>query len=115
MAAYLVTTVWWPDGWEPKTPLDVPTCLAQAREQVANEPLSYEQALAIVRGLNQQNMDHPGATWHVVAGVKGPWVLPADGGPAMIDARQVEVVAVPAGGSRGDCSHCPAKSFPCAS
>ena len=114
MAAYLVTTVWWPDGWEPSTPLDVPKCLAQAREQVPNEPLTYEQAVATVRGLNQQNMDHPGATWYVVAMVKGQPVSPADGGRAMINAGQLEVVELPEGASRGDCSHCPASSFPCA-
>ena len=35
MAGYLVATVWWPDGWEPVTPLDVPKCLAWARQQTA--------------------------------------------------------------------------------
>ena len=59
-------------------------------------------------------MDHPGATWYVVAMVKDQPVSPADGGRAMIDAGQLEVVELPEGAGRGDCSHCPASSFPCA-
>ena len=31
MAEYLVTAIWWPDGWEPNTPLDVPKCLSHAQ------------------------------------------------------------------------------------
>ena len=108
MAGYLVTTVWWPDGWEPNTPLDVPKCLAQAREQMACELVTYPQAVATVRSLNQQNMDHPGATWHVVA------KLADEPPPAVVDTRRLEVVQPLEGGGSGDCSHCPAHHLPCA-
>ena len=70
MADYVVTSVWWPDGWEPTTPLDVPKCLSPVQEQTAGGRMTYQQAVATVRGLNQQNMDHPGTSWFVVAKVK---------------------------------------------
>ena len=60
MAGYLVAAVWWPDGWEPGGPLDVPRCLAFVRPEVPCNLMTHDQALATVRGLNQQNMDHPG-------------------------------------------------------
>ena len=108
MAGYLVTSVWWPDGWEPNTPLDVPKCLSPAREQIACEVVTYQQAVATVRSLNRQNMDHPGATWHVVA------KLPEGPPTAVIDTRRLEVVQAVEGGGSGDCSHCPAHHLPCA-
>ncbi len=114
MAGYLVATVWWPDGWEPVTPLDVPKCLAWAREQTPRELLTYQQAVAAVRGLNQQHMDHPGTAWHVVAKIKDESDVPADRGPATIDSRRLEVVPSVEGSGRGDCSHCPAHHLPCA-
>ena len=109
MAEYLVTAIWWPDGWEPITPLDVPKCLAHARKEAACHWMSYEQAVATVRSLNRQNMDHPGATWHVVATVKGEAAV----GEETIDADRLEVVTPAADGGRGDCSHCPAEHLPC--
>ena len=30
---YKVTAIWWPDGWEPDSPLDVPNCVWQAEGQ----------------------------------------------------------------------------------
>ncbi len=102
MADYVVATVWWPDGWEPTTPLDVPKCLAEARETTAGARMTCQQAVATVRGLNQQNMDHPGANWFVVAKVSDE------------PAGRLEVVQPAEGASRGDCSHCPAHHLPCA-
>lgn len=32
---YKVTSIWWPEGWEPKSPLDVPNCVWQARRAAA--------------------------------------------------------------------------------
>ena len=119
MSIYVVATVWWPDGWEPQTPLDVPNCVGLTGEQVSGDFLTYEQAVATVRGLNQQNIDHPGTTWYVVAAVKGD--MPSttcchcdEGAAATIEASRLEVVESLQGGSHGDCSHCPASQFPCA-
>jgi hypothetical protein len=118
MADYVVATVWWPDGWEPTTPLDVPKCLSLPPEQTAGGRMTYPQAVAAVRGLNRQNMDHPGARWFVVAKVKDE---PAAAGgqaagreAATIDADRLEVVEPAEGSGRGDCSHCPAHHLPCA-
>jgi hypothetical protein len=104
MCDYQVATVWWPDGWEPNSPLDVPNCIGWVPQPAASPRMSYEQAVAAVRGLNRQNMDHPGTTWRVVA---------AEGEPAP-EGQTLQVVYPQEGGGRGDCSHCPAHSFPCA-
>jgi hypothetical protein len=99
MAEYQVAAVWWPDGWEPSSPLDVPRCIGWAGDQTAAPKLAYEQALATVQGLNRQNMEQPGATWYVVASA-------GEGGLQAISHKD---------GGTGDCSHCPAHAFPCAS
>ncbi len=114
MADYVVASVWWPDGWEPTTPLDVPKCLSQAREHSGGERMTYQRAVATVRGLNRQNMDHPGATWHVVAKLRDAADGAATGPSATIDAGRLEVVQPAEGGTSGDCSHCPAHHLPCA-
>lgn len=101
MNEYQVASVWWPDGWEPSGPLDVPRCIGWASEQTTSPQLSYEQAVATVQGLNRQNMEQPGATWYVVANVG------EEGGG-------LQAIHHPDGG-KGDCSHCPAHAFPCAS
>jgi hypothetical protein len=118
MAQYQVTAIWWPDGWEPCDPLDVPKCIRRPREPSDPGPqLSYERAVATVRGLNRQNIDHPGSTWYVVC--------EADDRPATADARPcIEAilageerpirVVYPEGSGRGDCSQCPAHELPCA-
>jgi hypothetical protein len=104
MAQYEVAAVWWPDGWEPSGPRDVPNCIGWVSETGAAPPMSYEQAVATVEGLNRQSMDHPGSHWHVVASA----------GEGTADAVERHVV-YSEGAGRGDCSHCPARTFPCAS
>ncbi|MGA2033049.1 MAG: hypothetical protein ABSG68_12385 [Thermoguttaceae bacterium] len=118
MAQFQVITVWWPDGWEPNDPLDVPNCMWQAGEQTAEEPMSLEQALATVRGLNRQNMAHPGAVWHAVGVVEDGSALSDDCGDSAeqfedASGRSIRLLR-PRGSGKGDCSHCPAHAFPCA-
>src|SRR5271169_3131851 len=90
-----VTAVWWPDGWEPCGELDVAT----------------------VRGLNRQNMAHPGQTWYVLCEADEP---AAAAGPVGIEALLAGAaepplrVIFPAGSGPGDCSHCPAQGHTCA-
>ena len=116
MAQYQVTTIWWPAGWEPGGPSDVPNCIGRAPEQDTPAPVvDLKAALATVRALNRQNMDHPGSVWYVVAEVgDGPTGgdVPAGDVPAGEDG--LRVVRSAEGIGRGDCSHCPAASFPCA-
>ena len=71
--------------------------------------MSYEQAVATVRSLNRQNMDHPGVTWHVVAKAKGQ----VEAGEETIGFERLEVMQAAEGGGQGDCSHCPAEHLPC--
>ncbi len=118
MSEYQVTGIWWPEGWEPASPLDVPNCVCRARRNLSNQWLSYSQAIATVRALNQQSLDRLSPLWYVVVAVENEPVSqtvyydPA-GMETTVQVRRLHVVC-PDGGGRGDCSHCPASSSPCA-
>lgn len=115
---YKLTAIWWPDGWEPDAPLDVPNCVWQAQGHSGGQWLDYPQAEATMLALNRQCMDHPGTTWHVVVAVENEAVSrmvsydPA-GTETTTEVRRMHVIR-PEQGGRGDCSHCPAHDFPCA-
>ena len=115
---YKVAAIWWPDGWEPNSPLDVPNCVWQAQDQRGGEPLGYPQAEATVLGLNRQCIDHPGTTWHVVVAVENEAVsrivtYDPSGTETTTEVRRMHVI-LPEQGGHGDCSHCPAHAFECA-
>jgi len=115
---YRVMSLWWPERWEPQTPLDVPNCVWQAQGGGEQPPMSYERAEATVQGLNRQCMDNPGVTWHVVAAVENESVsrtvsYDAAGTETTVEVRRMHVIR-PERGGRGDCSHCPAHTFECA-
>jgi hypothetical protein len=117
--SYKVTAIWWPSGWEPNSPLDVPDCVWKSQGETADQRLSYQQALATVRGLNQQSMDHASAMWYVIVAVENEPLsqsvsFDASGTETRVDVRRLHLVGAEAGGGRGDCSHCPAHSLPCA-
>jgi hypothetical protein len=115
---YKVMVIWWPDGWEPESPLDVPNCAFQTQGQGGGEPLDYPRAEAIVSALNRQCMDRPGATWHVIVAVENEAVSrivsydPA-GIETTSEVRRMHVIR-PRQGARGDCTHCPAHRMECA-
>ena len=116
--SYKAAAIWWPDGWEPKTPLDVPNCVWQSQGRQAGEWLSYEQAEATVRGLNQQCLDHPSTTWYVIMAVENEPVSQTvsydpSGTETTVEIRRIHVIR-PKDGGRGDCAHCPAHEFQCA-
>ena len=117
--SYKVAAVWWPAGWEPQSPLDVPNCVWKAQGEADQEPLGYRQALATVQGLNRQSMSHPGSMWYVLVAVENEPVSqtvsydPA-GTETTVEVRPLHVVRPEEGGGRGDCSHCPARSYSCA-
>ena len=114
---YKVTAIWWPDGWEPNSPLDVPNCVWQAHGRAGGQWLSYPRAEATVLSLNRQSMDHPGTTWHVVVAVENEAVArtvsydPA-GTETTVEVRRMHVIR-PEKGGHGDCAHCPAHTFEC--
>ncbi|MEN6493614.1 MAG: hypothetical protein ABFD16_04920 [Thermoguttaceae bacterium] len=117
--SYKVTSIWWPGGWEPNSPLDVPNCVWKSQGSVDDQRLTYPQALATVRGLNQQSMNHAGAMWYVVVAVENEPVsqtvsYDAGGTETTVEVRRLHLVRPEEGGGRGDCSHCPAHSFQCA-
>ena len=71
-----------------------------------------------VLGLNRQCMDHPIATWYVVVAVENEVLsrtvsYDSAGTETATEVRRMHVIR-PAKGGRGDCSLCPAGSFPCA-
>jgi hypothetical protein len=116
--SYRVAAIWWPAGWEPQSPLDVPRCLWRAHGETDPAPLSYDRALAVVRGLNQQSMDHAGAMWYVLVAVEHEPISQTvaydpSGIETTVQVRRLHVVR-PEEGGRGDCSYCPAHSLPCA-
>lgn len=116
---YKVTSIWWPGGWEPNSPLDVPNCVWKSQGGVDDQRLIYPQALATVRGLNQQGMDHAHAMWYVIVAIENEPVsqavsYDAAGVETTVEVRRLHVVRPEEGGGRGDCSHCPAHSSRCA-
>jgi len=143
--SYKVTAIWWPTGWEPESPLDVPKCgdscqlsvdscqlavgSCQTQKSTTDnrqlttdncpKPLSYAQATAIVRGLNEQAMRHAGTMWYVVIAVENEPVSQtvshdASGTETTVQVRRLHVVRPEEGRGSGDCSYCPAHSFDCA-
>jgi len=116
---YKVISIWWPGGWEPTSPLDVPNCVWKSQGDEGRQCLTYLQAVAIVRGLNQQSMNHAGTMWYVIVAVENEPVsqsvsLDAAGTETTVEIRRLHVVRPETGASRGDCSLCPAHSFSCA-
>lgn len=117
--AYRVAAIWWPTGWEPLSPLDVPNCVWKAQTEVGQECLTYPQAVATVQGLNRQCMDHPGAMWYVLVAVENEPVSQTVsydpvGTETTVTVRRLHVVRSEKDSGRGDCSHCPAREYPCA-
>lgn len=117
--AYKVMAIWWPEGWEPAGPLDVPNCVWKAQGEIGQEQLDYPQAVSTIRGLNQQSMDQAATMWYVVIGVENePLSQTVSYDPAGIETtthvRRLHVIRPDEGGGKGDCSACPAHSFECA-
>lgn len=115
---YKVTSIWWPNGWEPNSALDVPNCVWKSQEQVGGEWFSYPQAETTVLALNRQYMDHPGATWHVVVAVENEPISrtvshDSSGMETTVEVRRMHIIR-PGQGGRGECSCCPAHAFQCA-
>jgi len=116
--SYRVAAVGWPTGWEPRSPLDVPRCLSRAQGETDPASLSYERALAVVRGLNQQGIDHAGSLWYVVVAVENEPISQTvsydpSGIETTVQVRRLHVVQ-PEEGGRGECSYCPAHRLECA-
>ena len=68
--AYKVAAIWWPTGWEPQSPIDVPNCVWRAQGEMDQDHITYPQALAMIRGLNQQSMDRAATMWYVIIAVE---------------------------------------------
>jgi len=115
---YSVAPLWWPDTWEPISPLDVPSCIWKSENVSTEQRMTYDRAVATTRSLNRQCMDRPGTIWYVVIAVENESVsrtvsYEQGGTETTVEVRPLHVVR-PEPGGRGDCSHCPAHSFPCA-
>jgi len=115
---YKVTPIWWPEGWEPNTPLDVPNCVWQSQGGGGRDGLTYEQAESTIHGLNRQCIDNPGTSWYVIVAVENESVSKTvsydpSGTETTVEVRRLHVIR-PEKGGHGDCSHCPAHCFDCA-
>ncbi|MGO8746003.1 MAG: hypothetical protein ACLQNE_08430 [Thermoguttaceae bacterium] len=116
---YKVTAIWWPTGWEPQSPLDVPNCVWRAQGQIDDRRLTYSQAVAAVGALNRQSMAQDGAMWYVILAVENEPTSQTvsydpSGTETTVEIRRLHVIRPEEGGGKGDCSHCPAHSFQCA-
>lgn len=116
--SYKITPIWWPEGWEPTSPRDVPNCVFKARGGLAKAADSFGQAESTVVGLNRQCMDRPGSTWYVVVAVENEPVsttvaFDASGMETTVESRRLHVIR-PEHGTHGNCEHCPAHSMSCA-
>ncbi len=116
---YRVEPIWWPDGWEPLSALDVPNCAWRLHESAAaGDSMRWEQALATVRGLNQQCLVAPGCLWYVVVAVENEPLsqmvsFDPSGPQTVVEVRRLHVIR-PDPLGRGECAACPARSMPCA-
>ncbi len=116
--AYKVAAIWWPDGWEPDSELDVPNCAWRVQGELPEQRLSYRQAVATVQGLNRQSLDRHSSAWYVIVAVENEPISQTvsydlASAETVVQVRRLHVVR-PDEGGRGDCSHCPAACFPCA-
>ncbi|MFZ5830697.1 MAG: hypothetical protein ACOY3P_11450 [Planctomycetota bacterium] len=116
--SYKVTPIWWPEGWEPSSPRDVPNCVWKARGGPAESAANFRQAENTVYGLNQQCIENPGTTWYVVVAVENEPVATnvaydSSGTETTAESRRLHVIR-PDQGGHGNCDHCPAHSFSCA-
>jgi len=115
---YRVASIWWPSGWEPTDPLDVPDCVLHAQSDPHAESCTYERALRLVRALNRQCMDSVSAYWYVVVAEEAePLSRSINFDPAGVETT-VEVkrfhVVRPDPSARGTCTDCPACELNCA-
>ncbi len=79
--------------------------------------MGFQQALGVLRGLNQQSMDYQNTVWYVAVAVENePLSKTVSYDPAGTETtvlvRRLHVVRPEEGGA-GDCSHCPARGFDC--
>lgn len=120
---YRVMSIWWPEGWAPRHPSDVPNCAWKAMDSQTSSgcerTLTYPQATATVRGLNQQVIDQAGEHWYVVTAVENEAVSQTIirtplGTETTTEVRRLYVLRPDLPDGRGDCSHCPAHCSECA-
>ena len=70
MTQYQVTAVWWPEGWEPRSPLDVPNCPCPGPRAECNQPCDGLQA-GLGRSPRIESSEH-GPPWcNLVRGDRG--------------------------------------------
>lgn len=115
---YKVAAIWWPTGWEPKSPLDVPNCVWRAQGEPNDEAVPYPQAVATVQSLNHQGMNFAATRWFVVMAIENEPIshtvsLDPSGTETTVKVRKIHLVR-PDSGGQGDCTRCPAHSFDCA-
>ncbi len=116
--AYKVAAIWWPTGWEPKSPLDVPNCVWRAQGEPNEHLVTYQEAMATVQSLNHQGMSQAAARWYVVMAIENEPIshtvsLDPSGTETTVRVCKIHLVRADQAG-HGDCSHCPAHSFDCA-
>jgi len=120
---YRVMSIWWPEGWAPQHPSDVPNCAWKARDPQTDPGsgriLTHAEATAAVRGLNQQVIDQAGEQWYVVTAAENEPVSQTilrtpSGTETITEVQRLYVLHPQQPDGRGDCSRCPAHDSECA-
>jgi hypothetical protein len=114
---YKIASIWWPAGWEPVSPFDVPLCVCRTQGTLQEDLLTYDQALATMKALNQQAMDRASTLWYVMIAVENEPISRSisydpTGLQTTVEIRKIHIAQTAEGG-RGDCSHCPARGLDC--
>ncbi len=117
--SYRVLAIWWPTGWEPNSPWDVPRCAwrAPVADQSA-DPMDYQKAFATVGALNRQSIDRASPLWYVIVAVQNEPLsrtvtFDSLGMETTVEVRNAHIVVPEEDSARGDCSFCPARALDC--
>jgi len=115
MLQYHILSIWWPEGWEPRGPSDVPNCAWQTELEPLEplplaRPMGREEALGTVRALNRQVIDSAADRWYLVAAVESE-SPPSESGQ---ETCRVSIVRPESDSGRGDCTACPGHDLECA-
>jgi hypothetical protein len=117
---YQVLSIWWPDGWDPSGPDAVPNCAWQSEFDRIEPPplergLTRDEALANVRALNRQVIDHAADRWYIAAAVENEPLPPQLTEPSIgsFATYRVYVLKPEGNAPQGDCSACPAHTLEC--
>ncbi|MHB1037540.1 MAG: hypothetical protein ACYC35_26835 [Pirellulales bacterium] len=115
---YKLAAIWWPEGWAPSSPSDVPNCVWRAHAEIGQEQMAYPEAARKARALNKEGMEKSSTIWYVVIAIEnepvsGTVAYDHSGVETTTEVRRLHLVRLEAEGGAGSCAACPARPFDC--